>query len=142
MDFNKLKETTLVYLQKGKEIAIDATEKGKVEVLVLNDKTKLYRAQRQLGALVYSLAKGHEENQPLVDKYIAEIAAIEEHVEALKASLTPEEKAEVEAAEQAAEPAEYVVVDDAELATAAAVEAAPAAQSDATEEKPTDTLGE
>ena len=27
--------------------------------------SKLYKAQRQLGALVYSLAKGNEENQPL-----------------------------------------------------------------------------
>ncbi len=144
MDFNKLKETTLVYLQKGKEIAIDVTEKGKVEVLVQSKKAKLYNAQRQLGALVYSLAKGHEENQPLVDKYIAAIAAIEEDIEVLKASLTPEEKEEVEAAEKASEPAEYVVVEDVE----APEEVAPSEASEpvveepaAEEEKPTDVQG-
>ena len=43
----------------------------------MNEQTKLARAQRQLGALVYSLAKGNEENQPLVDKYIEMIDAIE-----------------------------------------------------------------
>ncbi len=147
MDFNKVKETTLVYLKKGKDMAIDVTEKGKVEVLVLNNKAKLYRAQRQLGALVYSLAKGHEENQPLVDKYIAAIATIEENIESLKASLTPEEKAEVEAAEAAAAPAEYVVVEDAEAP--AQPETAESAVAEETvqepvaeEEKPADVQGE
>ncbi len=113
MDFETLKGTTLTYLKKGKEIAVDATERGRVEVLVLNNKARLYRAQRQLGALVYSLAKGHEENQPLVDKYVSVIAAIEAETERLKASLTPEEKKTVEEAEQAAAAAEYVVVEDA-----------------------------
>ena len=35
---------------------------------------RLAKAQRQLGALVYSLHKAEEENQPLVDKYIENIA--------------------------------------------------------------------
>ena len=52
-------------------------------------RAKLPRAQRQLGALVYSLAKGNEENQPLVDKYIEMIGSIEADLNALRESLGP-----------------------------------------------------
>ena len=44
------------------------------------------RHSGQLGALVYSLAKGKEENQPLVDKYIEMIDNIEQEIARLKAS--------------------------------------------------------
>ena len=71
MDFNKIKEMGLEYAEKGRNAA------------------KLARAQRQLGALVYSLAKGNEENQPLVDKYIEMISSIEADLNALKESLGP-----------------------------------------------------
>ena len=53
---------------------------------------------------MYSLAKGKEENQPLVDKYIEMIDSIEGEIARLKASLTPAETAEVEFTE-AEEPA-------------------------------------
>ena len=85
MDFNKIKEMGLEYAEKGKNAALDLAEKG-----------KLLKAQRQLGALVYSLAKGKEENQPLVDKYIEMIDHIEQEIARLKASLTPAEAAEAE----------------------------------------------
>ena len=39
---------------------------------------------------MYSLAKGNEENQPLVDKYIEMIANIEQELADLKASLEPD----------------------------------------------------
>ena len=45
---------------------------------------------------VYSLAKGKEENQPLVDKYIEMIDTIEQEITRLKATLTPVEAAEVD----------------------------------------------
>lgn len=105
MDLNKLKELGLEYAAKGKNAAVSLTEKGKTEAKILNDQAKLAKAQRQLGALVYSLAKGGEENQPLVDEYVAAIAAIEQEIEQLKGSLTPEEAAAVEAEEAAAAPA-------------------------------------
>ncbi len=57
--------------------------------MIVNEQGKLLKAQRQLGALVYSLAKGKEENQPLVDKYIEMIDNIEQEIARLKASLTP-----------------------------------------------------
>ena len=58
---------------------------------------------------MYSLAKGKEENQPLVDKYIEMIDHIEQEIARLKASLTPAEAAEVE----------YVVHEEAPAAEAA-----------------------
>ena len=65
MDFNKIKAIGLEYAEKGKNAAMDLAEKGKTQALLVNEQGKLLKAQRQLGALVYSLAKGKEENQPL-----------------------------------------------------------------------------
>ncbi len=87
MDFNKIKEMGLEYAEKGKNAALDLAEKGRTQAKIVNAQGKLYKAQRQLGALVYSLAKGNEENQPLVDKYIEMIASIEQELADLKGSL-------------------------------------------------------
>ena len=94
MDFNRIKEMGLEY-----------AEKGKTQALIVNEQGKLLKAQRQLGALVYSLAKGKEENQPLVDKYIEMIDHIEQEITRLKASLTPAEAAEVDYVVHEEEPA-------------------------------------
>ena len=104
MDFNKIKEMGLEYAEKGKNAALDLAEKGRTQAKIVNAQSKLYKAQRQLGALVYSLAKGNEENQPLVDKYIEMIANIEQELSDLKASLEPDTV--IETADAAAEPAE------------------------------------
>lgn len=117
MDFNKIKEMGLEYAEKGKNAALDLAEKGRTQAKIVNAQSKLYKAQRQLGALVYNLAKGNEENQPLVDKYIEMIANIEQELSDLKASLEPdtviettfedtEEAAADVTADAAAEPAE------------------------------------
>ncbi len=106
MDFNKIKEMGLEYAEKGKNAAMDLAEKGKTQALIVNEQGKLLKAQRQLGALVYSLAKGKEENQPLVDKYIEMIDNIEQEIARLKASLTPAEAAEVEYEAHVEAPAE------------------------------------
>lgn len=92
MDFNKIKAIGLEYAEKGKNAAMDLAEKGKTQALLVNEQGKLLKAQRQLGALVYSLAKGKEENQPLVDKYIEMIDTIEQEITRLKATLTPAER--------------------------------------------------
>ena len=76
MDFNKIKEMGLEYAEKGRNAAMDLAERGRTQAKIVSEQTKLARAQRQLGALVYSLAKGNEENQPLVDKYIEMISSI------------------------------------------------------------------
>ena len=89
MDFNKIKEMGLEYAEKGRNAAMDLAERGRTQAKIVSEQTKLARAQRQLGALVYSLAKGNEENQPLVDKYIEMISSIESNLNALKESLGP-----------------------------------------------------
>lgn len=104
MDFNKLKEMGLEYAEKGRTAALDLAQKSKTQARLVSEQGKLLKAQRQLGALVYSLAKGNEENQPLVDKYIDMIDSIEQEIARLKASLTPAEAAEVEQTEQMMEP--------------------------------------
>lgn len=122
MDFNKIKEMGLEYAEKGKNAALDLAEKGRTQAKIVNAQRQLYKAQRQLGALVYSLAKGNEENQPLVDKYIEMIANIEQELSDLKASLEPDtviettfedtEEAAGGTADAAAEPAEEKPEDD------------------------------
>lgn len=116
-DFNKIKEMGLEYAEKGKNAAKDLAEKGKTQALIVNEQGKLLKAQRQLGALVYSLAKGKEENQPLVDKYIEMIDSIEGEIARLKASPTPAETAEVEFTE-----AEEPAAEEAPAAEAASAE--------------------
>ena len=100
MDAEKWKETILAksreYVEIGVSVASDLTEKGKTQAKILSNQAKISKAQRQLGALVYSLAKGREENQPLVDKYIDMIDSIEQENRQLKAKLTPTEATEVE----------------------------------------------
>ena len=104
MDFNKIKEMGLEYAEKGKNAAMDLAERGKTQAKIVNEQAKLAKAQRQLGALVYSLAKGNEENQPLVDKYIEMIgtpaeAAGAEYVIHEEPAAAPEEPADQPAAE-------------------------------------------
>ena len=89
MDFNKIKEMGLEYAEKGRNAAMDLAERGRTQAKIVSEQTKLARGDGQLGALVYSLAKGNEENQPLVDKYIEMIGSIEANLNALRESLGP-----------------------------------------------------
>ena len=101
MDFNKIKEMGLEYAEKGKNAALDLAEKGRTQAKIVNAQSKLYKAQRQLGALVYSLHKAGEENPALVEKYIDAVAEVEKAIEEIKANMTDDERAEVEAQETA-----------------------------------------
>ena len=85
----KVADVAAQYAEKGRNAAMDLAERGRTQAKIVSEQTKLARAQRQLGALVYSLAKGNEENQPLVDKYIEMIGSIEANLNALKESLGP-----------------------------------------------------
>ena len=97
LDIDKIKEQGLQLVDLAKKTALDLADKGKNQLDLVNEKTQLSKAQRQLGALVYSLHKSGEENQPLVDKYIEAIAEIESTIEAIKERMTAEETAEAEA---------------------------------------------
>ena len=113
IDIEMLKEQGLQFVDTAKKAAQDLADKGKNQLELLNQQARLSKAQRQLGALVYSLHKAGEENQPLVDKYIAAVAEVEKAIEDIKASMTPEERAEAEA-QETAEAEEPVVSEEPE----------------------------
>ena len=113
IDMEMLKEQGLQFVDTAKKAAQELADKGKNQLELLNQQARLSKAQRQLGALVYSLHKAGEENQPLVDKYIAAVAEVEKAIEDIKAAMTPEERAEAEA-QEAADSEEPVVSEDGE----------------------------
>ena len=61
--------------------------------------------------MVYSLHKAGEENPALVEKYIDAVAEVEKAIEDIKANMTEDERAEVEAQEAAEAAAEEPAVD-------------------------------
>lgn len=79
--FDQIKAGALTLADTAVKVGSDAYNKGKEKVELLALESKLSKAQRQLGALVYSLHKNGEENAVLVQKYIAAIAAIEKEIE-------------------------------------------------------------
>lgn len=113
IDMEMLKEQGLQFVDTAKKAAQELADKGKNQLELLNQQARLSKAQRQLGALVYSLHKAGEENQPLVDKYIAAVAEVEKAIEDIKAAMTPEERAEAEA-QEATNAEEPVVSEDGE----------------------------
>lgn len=103
LDIEMLKEQGLQLVDTAKKTAQDLADKGKNQLDLMNQQARLSKAQRQLGALVYSLHKAGEENQPLVDKYIEAVAEVEKVIEEIKANMSPEEYMEAEAAAEDAE---------------------------------------
>ena len=97
LDIEMLKEQGLQLVDTAKKTAQNLADKGKNQLDLINQQARLSKAQRQLGALVYSLHKAGEENQPLVDKYIEAIAEVEKAIEEIKANMNPEEYMEAEA---------------------------------------------
>ena len=99
LDIEMLKEQGLQLVDSAKKTAQDLADKGKNKLDLLNQQARLSKAQRQLGALVYSLHKAGEENPALVEKYIDAVAEVEKAIEEIKANMTEDERAEVEAQE-------------------------------------------
>ena len=114
LDIEMLKEQGLQLVDSAKKTAQDLAGKGKNQLDLMNQQARLSRAQRQLGALVYSLHKAGEENQPLVEKYIEAVAEVERAIEEIKANMSPEEymPSEDEAPEEA--PREEAAVEEEE----------------------------
>ena len=106
LDIEMLKEQGLQLVDTAKKTAQDLADKGKNQLDLMNQQARLSRAQRQLGALVYSLHKAGEENQPLVDKYIEAVAEVEKAIEEIKANMSTEEYMAAEAAAEEAEEVE------------------------------------
>ncbi len=99
LDIEMLKEQGLQLVDSAKKTAQDLADKGKNKLDLLNQQARLSKAQRQLGALVYSLHKAGEENPALVEKYIDAVAEVEKAIEEIKADMTEDERAEIEAQE-------------------------------------------
>lgn len=121
-DLNKIKAAGMDMAEKSVDLANDLANRAKRETRILNDQSRLAKAQRELGALVYSLAKNGESNQPLLDKYIDTISALEQEIDQLRAMdapAQPEEAAEQVVvdfdAENAAEPTEAAEVSFADV---------------------------
>ena len=131
LDIEMLKEQGLQLVDSAKKTAQDLADKGKNKLDLLNQQARLSKAQRQLGALVYSLHKAGEENPALVEKYIDAVAEVEKAIEEIKANMTDDERAEVEAQEAAENTAPE----------AAPEEAAPA-EDEEIEEEPIQLRGE
>ena len=111
LDIEMLKEQGLQLVDSAKKTAQDLADKGKNKLDLLNQQARLSKAQRQLGALVYSLHKAGEENPALVEKYIDAVAEVEKAIEEIKANMTEDERAEVEAQEAAEAAPEEPAVD-------------------------------
>ena len=114
LDIEMLKEQGLQLVDSAKKTAQDLADKGKNKLDLLNQQARLSKAQRQLGALVYSLHKAGEENPALVEKYIDAVAEVEKDIEEIKASMTEDERAEVEA-QEAADAAEEATEQEEEI---------------------------
>lgn len=84
-DLNNLLKTGGELAQAAKGTAADLAQRGRRQLDLTAAQGRLAKAQRQLGALVYSLARTGEENQSLVDKYVDAIAKIEAEIDALRA---------------------------------------------------------
>ena len=84
IDLDRILETGAKVVDSAKKTAADLAKQGKRQADLLAAQNKLAKTQRQLGILVYSLARKGEENPTLVQKYIASIASIEAEIEDLK----------------------------------------------------------
>ena len=96
LDIEMLKEQGLQLMDSAKKTAQDLADKGKNKLDLLNQQARLSKAQRQLGALVYSLHKAGEENPALVEKYIDAVAEVEAQEAADAAEHAPEQEEEIE----------------------------------------------
>ena len=94
LDIEMLKEQGLQLVDSAKKTAQDLADKGKNKLDLLNQQARLSKAQRQLGALVYSLHKAGEENPALVEKYIDAVAEVEAQEAADATEDAPEQEQE------------------------------------------------
>lgn len=81
MDLNELRSLAVNVTGKVVSATEELVEKGKKQVDILALENKMAKAQRQLGALVYSLSRSGQQNPALVQKYIDEIAQLESQLE-------------------------------------------------------------
>ena len=101
IDIDRILEAGAKAVDTAKKTAADLAREGKRQTDLLALQGKKSKAERQLGALVYSLAKNGEENRPLVEKYIAAIGALDDKIRELKSQPAPEGEAPINMPEPA-----------------------------------------
>lgn len=101
IDIDRILEAGVKVVDSAKKTATDLAREGKRQTDLLALQGKKSKAERQLGALVYSLAKNGEENRPLVEKYIAAIGALDDKIRELKSQPAPEGEAPIDMPEPA-----------------------------------------
>ena len=65
MDFNKIKEMGLEYAEKGKKCSNGSAERGKTQAKIVNEQTKLARAQRSWVRWYTAWPRATKRTQPL-----------------------------------------------------------------------------
>ena len=98
MAWNKLKQTGAQVADSAVRTAGTLYEKGKKEARLMALDAKLGRAQRELGALVYSLRRTGEENEAFIEGLCEDIAAIEAKIAGLRAGGAQQPQAQPAAA--------------------------------------------
>lgn len=98
MDWNKLKQAGAQVADSAMRTAGTLYEKGKKEARLVALESKLGRAQRELGALVYSLRRTGEENEAFIAGLCEDIAAIEAKIAARRAGGAQQPQAQPAAA--------------------------------------------
>ncbi len=88
--FNQFKRGAAVLADTALKTGTEIAERGKKQVDLMALRTKLSKAQRELGALVYSLHKNGEENPELVEKYIRVVASVEAELAAYTPDVSDE----------------------------------------------------
>ncbi|WP_367924362.1 zinc ribbon domain-containing protein [uncultured Ruthenibacterium sp.] len=83
ISLDKLMEGAATLADGAAKVTGDLVQKGKKQVDQIALENKLAKAQRQLGALVYSLHKNGEKNDALVERYVQAIADVEAEITAL-----------------------------------------------------------
>ena len=101
IDIDRILEAGAKAVDTAKKTAADLAREGKRQTDLLALQGKKSKAERQLGALVYSLAKNGEETRPLVEKYIPAIGALDDKIRELKSQPAPEGEAPIDMPEPA-----------------------------------------
>ena len=76
LDINKIKEQSMQFVDTAYKAAMDIADKGKNQLDLASQQNRLAKAQRQLGALVYSLHKADEDSVILAIIHISHCSQI------------------------------------------------------------------
>ena len=83
-DFEKLRQKGEQMMGAVQKTAGELAQKGKDQLDLAAAQSKLTKAQRQLGELVYQLVRNGEENKLLVQKYVDAIGDIEQEIKDIR----------------------------------------------------------